>query len=114
MAYDQFAKRFWSGHQRSHPAIYRRPVTWRRCTSRESQHQSVPFTRERVVGSIPTAPTIDINVLAFVSYDCAHVSPKKRPWLKYRYALCAISEQGPTRFARSAPSKKRFIALKSQ
>src|SRR5260370_19570948 len=31
-----------------------------------------------VVGSIPTAPTIDINILDFVSSYRAHVSPAKR------------------------------------
>jgi hypothetical protein len=30
-----------------------------------------------VVGSIPTAPTIEINMLAFVSCHCAHVSLKR-------------------------------------
>jgi hypothetical protein len=45
---------------------------------------SLQFFAERslhtgeVVGSIPTAPTIEINTLAFVSCDCAHVSPMKR------------------------------------
>jgi hypothetical protein len=32
-----------------------------------------------VVGSIPTAPTIDINSLGLAIVNCAHVSPKKHP-----------------------------------
>ena len=45
-----------------------------------------------VVGSIPTAPTIGINNLAFISCHCAHVSPTKpclnsRPFLEQRELL---------------------------
>jgi hypothetical protein len=36
-----------------------------------------------VVGSIPTAPTIEINTLDFLSFDRAHVSPMKQAMLNY-------------------------------
>jgi hypothetical protein len=42
-----------------------------------------------VVGSIPTASTIGINNLAFISCHCAHVSPTK-PMLKFKSIVGAM------------------------
>jgi hypothetical protein len=61
-------KRYWS--TKSYLAQLTR-VEARRGSGERSLHP------REVVGSIPTAPAIDINILAFVSSCREHVSPRK-------------------------------------
>jgi hypothetical protein len=46
-------------------------------TNNNIMREASPLHTGEVVGSIPTAPTIDINGLAVRVSDPAHVSPKK-------------------------------------